>query len=157
MSPFYFGLTGFAAAWFFRRDLHSGRDILMKLVLPLLGGIMFLAAFIQSLRDMRAVDYGSTSFEGVGTCSSSASVRSRSASSSWSSGRWWRRASSEARPSARETEVLVPDDTELVGVGLPDSPTRQHLVIPPDDLLDDGGSGDADNDDIKIERRPALR
>jgi amino acid transporter len=66
LIAFYYGLTGFACAWYFRRELRTVREFLMKGLLPLLGGIILLGAFILSAKDMFAEDYGDTSFHGVG-------------------------------------------------------------------------------------------
>jgi amino acid transporter len=67
LIAFYYGLTGFACAWYFRRTLtRSARHLLLRGVLPLLGGLILLAAFIRSAVDMFAEDFGETSFHGVG-------------------------------------------------------------------------------------------
>ncbi|MFD9127661.1 APC family permease [Kitasatospora sp. NPDC059571] len=63
----YYGITALACVWYFRRQLrNSPRDLLVKGVMPLLGGLMMLAAFARSAHDMLAADYGSTSFAGIG-------------------------------------------------------------------------------------------
>ncbi|MEY9873962.1 amino acid transporter [Streptacidiphilus sp. MAP12-33] len=63
----YYGVTALACVWHFRRRLrHSVRDLFFKGVMPLLGGLMMLAAFARSAHDMLAPSYGSTSFHGVG-------------------------------------------------------------------------------------------
>ena len=42
---FYYGLTGFACAWYYRKTLrHSQRDLWMQGILPVLGGLMMYAA-----------------------------------------------------------------------------------------------------------------
>jgi amino acid transporter len=67
LIAFYYGLTGFACAWYFRRRLtRSARDLVLKGILPLLGGLVLLAAFIRSAVDMFAPDFGDTSFHGIG-------------------------------------------------------------------------------------------
>jgi amino acid transporter len=67
LIAFYYGLTGFACAWYFRRQLtRSVGTLLLQGVLPLLGGLILLAAFIRSAVDMFGAGYGSTSFHGVG-------------------------------------------------------------------------------------------
>jgi amino acid transporter len=66
MIAFYYGMTGFACAWQFRRDLHSPRDVLMKFVIPLLGGILLLGVFVEACIQYAAPDYGYTTFFGVG-------------------------------------------------------------------------------------------
>ncbi|MFB7282661.1 APC family permease [Streptomyces hydrogenans] len=63
----YYGTTALACVWHFRRQPRdSPRDLLLKGVLPLLGGLMMLAAFVRSAHDMYDPAYGSTSFHGVG-------------------------------------------------------------------------------------------
>ncbi|MFD0260630.1 APC family permease [Kitasatospora indigofera] len=63
----YYGVTALACVWYFRRRLlGSPRDLLLRGVLPLLGGLMMLAAFGRSAHDMLSPAYGSTSFHGVG-------------------------------------------------------------------------------------------
>jgi len=67
LIAFYYGLTGFACAWYFRRSIFdSARSFLVRGLLPLLGGLMLLVAFVKSAVDMFATDYGATSFGGVG-------------------------------------------------------------------------------------------
>ncbi|RUQ82039.1 APC family permease [Labedella gwakjiensis] len=64
---FYYGLTGFACVWFFRRDLfRSARDFFFKGLFPLLGALMLAYAFVQSAIDMLDPDYGYTVLFGVG-------------------------------------------------------------------------------------------
>jgi amino acid transporter len=61
MIAFYYGLTGFACAWYYRRGLtRSPRDLLMRGVLPVLGGLMLFFALAWSLHD----DWLSTSVDG---------------------------------------------------------------------------------------------
>ena len=64
---FYYGVTAFACVWYFRRTLTaSPRNLLLRGVLPLLGGLAMASAFLVSARDMIAVDYGSTVIGGLG-------------------------------------------------------------------------------------------
>jgi hypothetical protein len=64
---FYYGLTGFASAWYFRRHLgRSAKDLWLKGILPVLGGVILLAAFVKSAIDFWAVDSGSSHFFGIG-------------------------------------------------------------------------------------------
>jgi len=47
---FYYGLTGFTCAWYYRKTLRrSTRDLFMKGILPLLGGLMLYFAMIWSV------------------------------------------------------------------------------------------------------------
>jgi amino acid transporter len=53
MIAFYYGLTGFACVWYFRRELtNSVRDFVMAGVLPLAGGLMLTGVFIKSAIDL---------------------------------------------------------------------------------------------------------
>ncbi|MEU1972362.1 APC family permease [Microbacterium sp. NPDC019599] len=64
---FYYGITGFACVWFFRRELFtSPRNFFYKFLFPLLGAVMLTYAFVQSAIDMWDVDYGYSVLLGVG-------------------------------------------------------------------------------------------
>jgi amino acid transporter len=50
MIAFYYGLTGFACVWFYRKTLTaSARDFVMRGVVPLSGGLILAAVFIYGL------------------------------------------------------------------------------------------------------------
>jgi amino acid transporter len=66
MIAFYYGMTGFACAWEFRHDLHTGRDVVMRLVFPLLGGLLLLGVFIEACIQYADPAYGYTVLFGVG-------------------------------------------------------------------------------------------
>jgi amino acid transporter len=67
LIAFYYGLTGFACAWFFRRELlKSPRDLLLKGILPTLGGLALLAAFVLSIKSYWPASGSYSSFAGVG-------------------------------------------------------------------------------------------
>ncbi|MEJ8635631.1 MULTISPECIES: APC family permease [Streptomyces] len=62
MICFYYALTAFACAWYFRRELlRSGRDFVFKGLFPLLGGVLLAAVFGKTLYDMWDPAYGSGS------------------------------------------------------------------------------------------------
>ncbi|MFI0981265.1 APC family permease [Streptomyces sp. NPDC021093] len=69
MICFYYALTSFACAWYFRRELTgSVRDALFKGVFPVLGGALLAAVFAKTLYDMWDPAYGSgSSVFGVGS------------------------------------------------------------------------------------------
>ncbi|WP_318217533.1 APC family permease [Streptomyces sp. SCL15-6] len=69
MICFYYALTAFACAWYFRADLlKSGRDLVFKGVFPVLGGVLLTAVFAKTLADMWDPAYGSgSSVLGVGS------------------------------------------------------------------------------------------
>jgi amino acid transporter len=67
LIAFYYGLTGFASAWYFRRELlTSARAFFLKGLLPFLGGVILLAAFIKTAIDSYATDFGDTAPFGIG-------------------------------------------------------------------------------------------
>ena len=66
MIAFYYGMTGFACAWQFRRGLHGARDVLMKFVIPLLGGILMIGVFVEACIQYADPNYGYTVIFGVG-------------------------------------------------------------------------------------------
>ena len=52
MIAFYYGLTGFACFWYFRKNLtSSARNLWMQGILPLLGGLILFFALAWSLHD----------------------------------------------------------------------------------------------------------
>jgi amino acid transporter len=56
---FYYGITAFACVWYFRKDIaQGGKDLWLKGILPLLGGLILLFAFVKSAIDMWSPDYG---------------------------------------------------------------------------------------------------
>jgi amino acid transporter len=68
MIAFYYGMTGFACVWYFRRDLtKSARNFWLVGVAPLVGGIMLAAIFIKSCYDLSKADAGSTTYFGLGS------------------------------------------------------------------------------------------
>ncbi|WP_411140323.1 APC family permease [Streptomyces sp. x-80] len=69
MICFYYAITAFACAWFFRGELrNSVRDLLFKGVFPALGGVVLTAVFLKTLIDMWNPAYGSgSSVFGIGS------------------------------------------------------------------------------------------
>jgi amino acid transporter len=64
---FYYGITGYACVWYFRREaFRSVRDFFFKFLFPLLGAVILTGAFVKSAIDMFATDYGETILLGVG-------------------------------------------------------------------------------------------
>ncbi len=67
LIAFYYGLTGFACVWFFRHDLlTSARAFLVKGILPLVGGLTLLGAFVLSIKSYWPAASSYSSFHGVG-------------------------------------------------------------------------------------------
>lgn len=69
MICFYYALTAFACAWYFRRELRrSVRDFAFKALFPVAGGLLLTAVFAKTLTDMWNPAYGSgSSVLGVGS------------------------------------------------------------------------------------------
>lgn len=69
MICFYYALTAFACAWYFRAELtRSVRDLVFKGLFPVVGGILLTAVFGKTLYDMWDPAYGSgSSVLGVGS------------------------------------------------------------------------------------------
>ncbi len=64
---FYYGITAFAAAWYFRKDaMLNVRDFFVLFFFPLIGGLVLTAVFFKSAYDMLDPDYGYTTLFGVG-------------------------------------------------------------------------------------------
>ncbi|HEV7184656.1 MAG: APC family permease [Actinomycetales bacterium] len=58
MIAFYYGLTGFACVWYYRKTLfRSFRNIIMRGVFPFLGGAMLLAVFVYGVVSFSAPDW----------------------------------------------------------------------------------------------------
>ena len=58
MIAFYYGLTGFACVWFYRRTLFSSfKNFVLRGLFPFLGGAMLLAIFVYGLIQFAAPDW----------------------------------------------------------------------------------------------------
>ena len=58
MIAFYYGLTGFACAWFYRRTLlTSARHFVFRGLFPLLGGLMLLVIFVYGVQQYALPDW----------------------------------------------------------------------------------------------------
>jgi amino acid transporter len=68
MICFYYGLTAFSCAWYFRKEsFKTVPGFLYKFLLPFLGGIGLAAVFVITLHDSWSPDYGSgASIFGIG-------------------------------------------------------------------------------------------
>jgi hypothetical protein len=67
LIAFYYGLTAFACVWFFRRTLRrSARDLITKGILPLIGGLTLLGAFVLSIKSYWPAASSYSSFHGIG-------------------------------------------------------------------------------------------
>ena len=69
MICFYYGLTAFAATWYFRHEImRDAKSFILKGVAPLIGGLTLAAIFVQLVIDTTDPAYGSGgSIFGLGT------------------------------------------------------------------------------------------
>jgi amino acid transporter len=58
MIAFYYGLTGFACAWYYRKTFRTSfRNLMMRFLVPLLGGVILLVVFIYGLLQYAKPDW----------------------------------------------------------------------------------------------------
>ena len=68
MIAFYYGLTGFACTWYYRRTLFTSlKRFLLVGVAPFTGGAILLFVFVRSCIDLGRADAGSTTYFGIGS------------------------------------------------------------------------------------------
>jgi amino acid transporter len=63
---FYYGLTGFASAWVFRNQAHGAKDVWLRVVAPLLGGVILFAIGIKSAITFWSPNSSTTAPFGIG-------------------------------------------------------------------------------------------
>jgi amino acid transporter len=67
LIAFYYGLTGFSCVWYFRRELGTSvHNLVFKGVLPLLGALALLGAFVLSIKSFLPASSSYSSLGGVG-------------------------------------------------------------------------------------------
>lgn len=150
MIAFYYGLTGFACVWFYRRTLFKKpRDLLMQGIIPLLGGIILFGAFIYGLIQYAAPDWltdgkthenitifgvGAVAVVGIGALAlgSILMIAQRLSSPRFFKG--------ETLPRNAAELVLVPAGGVVAHLGLPDSGTMPTVIAPDLSNLPRGGT-----------------
>jgi amino acid transporter len=134
MIAFYYGLTGFACVWYYRKTLTKNlRDFVMRGVIPLLGGLILLGAFLKACQLYAQKDYGNTTLFGIGAVfvlgigalllGVVLMVIWNAISPAYFNG--------ETLPKGSHDLVLASEGEMVAHVGLPDS-HEQHTVIAPD-------------------------
>ncbi|MFN8158360.1 MAG: APC family permease [Candidatus Nanopelagicales bacterium] len=141
LIAFYYGLTGFASAWYFRNDRGTGfRELNARIIMPLLGGLMLLGAFILTLRDNANPENSDTQLTifgwetgGVFVISVGAlllgvvlMIISRFRSPAFFSGEVLNR---DTVIQVYEKEPIT--EVEAIVPGLPDAPSQEQTVVPP--------------------------
>ena len=77
LIAFYYGLTAFACLWLFRKTLRdSTRNLFMRGILPLLGGLFMAAAFAESIKTYLTSTTATRAWTASAVCSCSAPARS---------------------------------------------------------------------------------
>ena len=67
LIAFYYGLTGFACVWFYRKTMwDKPRDVVMQGAIPLAGGILLVAFFLYACKTYADPDYGYTKIGDIG-------------------------------------------------------------------------------------------
>jgi amino acid transporter len=67
LVTFHYSLTGLVCAWHYRRSVRTGaRAALVRVLMPLVGGLVLLAAFVKASIDYADPSYGATKFFGIG-------------------------------------------------------------------------------------------
>jgi amino acid transporter len=134
MIAFYYGLTGFACVWYYRKTLTKNpRDFLMRGVIPMLGGLILLGAFLKACQLYAQKDYGNTTLLGIGAVfvlGIGSLVLGGVLMVIWNavSPAYFR---GETLPKGSHDLVLAAEGDSVATVGLPDS-WEQHTVIAPD-------------------------
>ena len=66
-DPYYYGQTGIACAWYYRRYLFkSAKNFFLVGLLPLLGGLMLAFIFVWGVKDYAQSSYEDASWFGIG-------------------------------------------------------------------------------------------
>ena len=141
LIAFYYGLTGFACTWYYRRELTTSvKDFFMRGVFPTLGGLIMFGGLALTIYQDYKPENSSVVFTVPGT----------SHQIGWAfllgvgsfvlglilmlvATRFYK-PFFRGRTLNRDTPVLVPEGEDVVGV-LPDS--RENLVLPPDSFRKD--------------------
>ena len=138
LIAFYYGLTGFAAAWYFRNDRgESVKDLMVRVVIPFLGGLILLAAFVKTIKDNADAENSDTQITILGWHTGGIfviSVGSLLLGVILMLYMWWRSpAFFSGRVLNRDTpiRVLEGEALEITVPTLPDAPSLEHTVIPP--------------------------
>jgi amino acid transporter len=61
MIAFYYGLTGITCVWWYRKDIaRGGRDLVVKGIMPFIGGTVLLIFFVYGAKQYWSKSYGNT-------------------------------------------------------------------------------------------------
>jgi amino acid transporter len=136
MIAFYYGLTGFACTWYYRKELQGFRNFFMRGVFPTLGGLMLFGGLILTVfQDWKPANsyvvwttpwhwtIGWAFLLGVGTVVVGVILM-------FISMRVYRPFFT-GQTLNRDTPIFLADDAPItVGLTLPDSGSQEYLVAP---------------------------
>ncbi len=138
LIAFYYGMTGFASAWYFRRERgETTKDLMVRIVIPLLGGLILLAAFVKTLFDDANPDNSYTPINLFGWKTGGIFVLAVGSLllgvilmylTKWRSPAFFR---GETLNRATQVRVLEGASIEILVPTLPDAPSTEQTVIPP--------------------------
>ena len=66
MIAFYYGLTGIACVWFYRKRMRTFSQVMLRGVMPGIGGLVLLAGFVLASVQFTDPDYGYTTMGDIG-------------------------------------------------------------------------------------------
>jgi amino acid transporter len=163
MIAFYYGLTGFACVWFYRKTLTTSlRNFVMRGLFPFLGGVMLAAVFGYGLVQFAAPDWlvddngdnvtifgiGATAVVGIAALVLGAILM----------GIWALRQPDFFRgktlPRRSDDLVLAPGDGRIPTFGLPDSGRMPEVIAPDLSNLPEGQSAIDAVTGKKVEKKP---
>ncbi len=133
LIAFYYGLTGFACVWFYRRNLTSSlRNFVMQGLFPFLGGVSLLTAFVIASVQYADPDYGYTSIGSIGSVfviGIGSLVLGLILMFAWQAGHpaYFR---GQTLPKLAADELLLVTGGPRVRVGLPDSGEMSTVIAP---------------------------
>ena len=138
LIAFYYGLTGFASAWYFRHDRGSTlRDVWVRVAAPLIGGLILLGAFIYTVHTSANADHSYTQITLLGWHTGGIFVLSVGSLvlgvilmfvSKWRSPAFF---SGSVLNRDTEIRVVEGDTLKILAPTLPDAPSTEQTVIPP--------------------------
>ena len=138
LIAFYYGLTGFASAWYFRNDRGAtARDTWARIIAPLLGGLILLGAFLWTAYQNANADNSYTVISVLGWHTGGIFVLSVGSLllgvvlmlvSKWRSPAYF---TGEVLNRDTPIRVVEGETLEILAPTLPDAASIEQTVIPP--------------------------
>jgi amino acid transporter len=138
MIAFYYGLTGFACTWYYRKELRGLRNLIMRGIIPTLGGLMLFGGLgFTAYEDWKPVNsyvvwhmpfaphwqIGFAFILGIGAILIGFILMYISVP--------FFRPFFSGQTLNRDTPIFLSEDQPITAGLLPDSPHREQLIIPP--------------------------